>query len=126
MVDAGYVSQAAAERAGREPMHTVRQALDTEAPYFVDLIGQTLTDQYPGLLTSTQPVDIYTTLDIGLQRIAQEAVHGRRRHDRRTARAKKRSRARRRWRSSPSIRAPARSSPSSAAGRTTSRSSTGR
>jgi penicillin-binding protein 1B len=74
MVDAGYVSQAAAERAGREPMQTVARALDSEAPYFVDLLGQTLTDQYPGLLSSTQPVDIYTTLDTNLQRLAQEAV----------------------------------------------------
>jgi len=74
MVDAGYVSQAAAERAGREPMQTVARALDSEAPYFVDLLGQTLTDQYPGLLSSTLPVDIYTTLDTNLQRLAQEAV----------------------------------------------------
>jgi penicillin-binding protein 1B len=74
MVDAGYVSQAAAERAGREPMQTVARALDNEAPYFVDLLGQTLADQYPGLLSSTQPVDIHTTLDTNLQRLAQEAV----------------------------------------------------
>jgi penicillin-binding protein 1B len=74
MVDAGYVSQAAAERAGRGPMQTVARALDSEAPYFVDLLGQTLADQYPGLLSSAQPVDIYTTLDTNLQRLAQEAV----------------------------------------------------
>ena len=74
MADAGYVSQAAAERAGREPMLTVARALETEAAYFVDLLGQTLSDQYPGLLSGTRPVDIYTTLDFELQRIAQEAV----------------------------------------------------
>ncbi len=74
MVDAGYVKQADAERAGREPMTVVAQALDTEAPYFVDLLGQTLADDYPGLLAGTQPVDIYSSLDLHLQRIAQEAV----------------------------------------------------
>jgi penicillin-binding protein 1B len=74
MADAGYVSQAAAERAGREPMHTVARAMETEAAYFVDLVGQQLADQYPDLLTGTRSVDISTTLDAGLQRIAQEAV----------------------------------------------------
>jgi penicillin-binding protein 1B len=74
MADAGYVSQAAAERAGREPMQTVARAMETEAPYFVDLLGQTLTDRYPGLLSGTRPVDIWTTLDSDLQRLAQEAV----------------------------------------------------
>jgi penicillin-binding protein 1B len=74
MVDCGFVKQADAERAGREPMEVVAQALDTEAPYFVDLLGQTLADDYPGLLSSTQPVDIFTSLDIHLQRIAQDAV----------------------------------------------------
>ena len=74
MADAGYVSQAAAERAGREPMHTVARSMETEAAYFVDLVGQQLADQYPDLLTGTRSVDISTTLDAGLQRIAQEAV----------------------------------------------------
>jgi penicillin-binding protein 1B len=74
MADAGYVSQAAAERAGREPMQTVARAMETEAPYFVDLLGQTLSDQYPGLLGGARPVDIFTTLDSDLQRIAYDAV----------------------------------------------------
>lgn len=74
MADAGFVSQAAAERAGREPMETVARAMETEAPYFVDLLGQTLSDQYPGLLSGSKQVDIKTTLDSYLQRVAQEAV----------------------------------------------------
>ena len=74
MADAGYVSQTAAERAGREPMQTVTRAMETEAAYFVDLLGQQLADQYPGLLSGARPVDISTTLDSDLQRIAQEAV----------------------------------------------------
>ena len=74
MADAGYVSQAAAERAGREPMQTVTRAMETETAYFVDLLGQQLADQYPGLLSGARPVDISTTLDADLQRIAQEAV----------------------------------------------------
>ncbi|HSP90164.1 MAG TPA: PBP1A family penicillin-binding protein [Vicinamibacterales bacterium] len=94
MADAGFVSQAAAERAGREPMHTVARAMETEAAYFVDLVGQQLADQYPDLLTGTRSVDISTTLDAGLQRIAQEAVqHGAAAIDAQLARKKVKGRA---------------------------------
>jgi penicillin-binding protein 1B len=74
MADAGFVSQAAAERAGREPMQTVARPMETEAAYFVDLLGQTISERFPGLLGAATPVDISTTLDINLQRLAQEAV----------------------------------------------------
>jgi penicillin-binding protein 1B len=74
MADAGYVSTAAAERAGREPVQVVAHALDTEAPYFIDLLGQELSERYAGLLASQEPVEIFTTLDINQQRIAQDAV----------------------------------------------------
>ena len=75
MVDAGYITQDVADRAAREPLVVVQRALEAEAPYFVDFVGQTLTDQYPGLTTTTtQAVDVYTTLDLHLQRLANDAV----------------------------------------------------
>jgi len=75
MVDAGYVTQDAADRSIHEPLIVVQRALEAEAPYFVDFVGQTLADQYPGLTTTTtQAVDVYTTLDLHLQRLAQDAV----------------------------------------------------
>jgi penicillin-binding protein 1B len=75
MVDAGYIAEAAADRAVHEPLIIVQRALESEAPYFVDYVGQTLTDQYPGLTTTTtQAVDVHTTLDLHLQRLAQDAV----------------------------------------------------
>ena len=75
MVDAGYVNQEAADRAIHEPLVIVQRALEAEAPYFVDFVGQTLAEQYPGLTTTTtQAVDVYTTLDLHLQRLAQDAV----------------------------------------------------
>ena len=75
MVDAGYVPQEAADRAIHEPLIVVQRALEAEAPYFVDFVGQTLAEQYPGLTTTTtQAVDVYTTLDLHLQRLAQDAV----------------------------------------------------
>ena len=75
MVDAGYITQEVADRAVHEPLVVVQRALEAEAPYFVDYVGQTLADQYPGLTTTTtQAVDVYTTLDLHLQRLAQDAV----------------------------------------------------
>jgi penicillin-binding protein 1B len=75
MVDAGFVPQELADRASHEPLVVVQRALEAEAPYFVDFVGQTLAEQYRGLTTTTnQPVDVYTTLDLHLQRLAQDAV----------------------------------------------------
>jgi len=75
MADAGYIDRAAAERAAREPLAVVQRALEAEAPYFVDYVNQSLDGDYPGLTTTTDTaVDVYTTLDLHLQRIAQDAV----------------------------------------------------
>src|SRR3954464_13469779 len=75
MVDAGYVEHDVADRAMHEPLTVVQRALEAEAPYFVDFVGQTLDDHYPGLTTTTtEAVDVYTTLDLHLQRLAQDAV----------------------------------------------------
>jgi penicillin-binding protein 1B len=75
MVDAGFIQQDAADRAAKEPLVVVQRALEAEAPYFVDYVGQTLADDYPGLTTTTnQTVDVFTTLDLHLQRLAQDAV----------------------------------------------------
>ena len=46
------------------------RSLENEAPYFVDYISQELQDRYK----VTGAVDVYTTLDVHLQKIAQDAV----------------------------------------------------
>jgi len=75
MADAGYIDRPTAERTAQEPLVVVQRALEAEAPYFVDYVGQTLDDDYPGLTTTTnKAVDVYTTLDLHLQRLAQDAV----------------------------------------------------
>jgi penicillin-binding protein 1B len=75
MVDAGYADHDVADRAMHEPLTVVQRALEAEAPYFVDFVGQILDDHYPGLTTTTTAaVDVYTTLDLHLQRLAQDAV----------------------------------------------------
>jgi len=75
MEDLGYIDKATADRASQEPLVVVQRALEAEAPYFVDYVDQTLDDEYPGLTTTTdKAVDVYTTLDLHLQRVAQDAI----------------------------------------------------
>ena len=70
MADTGFISSDSAERAVREPLQIVARALEAEAPYFVDYISQELQAKYP----SAGAVDVYTTLDVHLQRIAQDTL----------------------------------------------------
>jgi penicillin-binding protein 1B len=75
MADAGFINEDVADRAAREPLSVSQRALEAEAPYFVDFVDQAMDQQYPGLTTTTTaPVDVYTTLDLHLQRLAQDAV----------------------------------------------------
>jgi penicillin-binding protein 1B len=74
MADAGYISADAAGRAAAEPLSPVARALDAEAPYFVDFVGQTLAEKFPAVTETSVAVDVYTTLDLHLQRFAQDAV----------------------------------------------------
>ncbi len=72
MADAGFITAADAERASNDPLQMAARALDAEAPYFVDYIWQDLQDKYKSVATGA--VDVYTTLDLHMQRIAQDAV----------------------------------------------------
>lgn len=74
MVEAGFLEEAVAQRARREPVIIAQRALDTEAPYFVDYVGQQLQERFANLTASPRQLDVYTTLDLSLQRIAQDVV----------------------------------------------------
>jgi penicillin-binding protein 1B len=74
MVDAGYITGDAADRAQKEPIAVVARAVDNEAPYFVDYIGEALDTAFPGIVSKPGALDIYTTLDLNLQRYAQDAI----------------------------------------------------
>jgi penicillin-binding protein 1B len=88
MADAGFISSDAADRAAREPLQMAARALDAEAPYFVDYIGQELQDTYS---TATGAIDVYTTVDLHMQRLAHDAVRsGLARVDEMLAKRKKR------------------------------------
>lgn len=74
MADADYITADAADRATSEPITVVSRAVDNEAPYFVDYMGGALDEAFPGITSKPGVLDIYTTLDLNLQRHAQEAV----------------------------------------------------
>ncbi len=74
MADADFITRDAATRAQSDPITVVTRAVDNEAPYFVDYLGEQLQEQFPGITQRTGVLDVYTTLDLNLQRYAQEAV----------------------------------------------------
>ena len=74
MVDAGYIKPADAAAARLAPLGVATRALENEAPYFVDYVSQVVNERYVGLLGKGAAVDVYTTIDLQLQRVAQEAV----------------------------------------------------
>jgi len=70
MVETGFLSPEAADRFAREPLAVAARALEAEAPYFVDYVSQELQAKY----AKAGAVDVYTTLDVHLQRIAQDTI----------------------------------------------------
>ena len=74
MIDAKLATAEAAEAAAKEPLVVSSRALENEAPYFVDYASQLVDEQFSGILAGNEAVDVYTTLDLHLQRFAQEAV----------------------------------------------------
>lgn len=74
MATADFITREAATRAQAEPVTAMARSVDNEAPYFVDYLGDQLQTAFPGITQRTGPLDIYTTLDLNLQRAAQQAV----------------------------------------------------
>jgi penicillin-binding protein 1B len=74
MADEAFISEDAANRAMAEPLQVVARAVDNAAPYFVDMVGQQVAEAFPGITAQTGRLDVYTTLDLNLQRAALDAV----------------------------------------------------
>jgi penicillin-binding protein 1B len=75
MQEAGFVDAATAEAAIAQPLRVESAALDTsEAPYFVDLVQQQLSERYDAKDLATQNLSVYTSLDLSLQRLAHEVL----------------------------------------------------
>jgi len=74
MADEALITADQAARAVREPLQVVARAVDNEAPYFVDMVGQQVNEQFPGVTARPGATDVHTTLDMNLQRGALDAV----------------------------------------------------
>ena len=74
MAAENYITADEAVKASHEPLQVVARSVDNEAPYFVDMVGGLINEQFPGLTTQPGAVDVYTTLDLNMQRAALDAV----------------------------------------------------
>lgn len=70
-----YIDDSAFDAASEAPLALTRHSTEsTDAPYFVDLVNDTLLDKFQEYDFQTTTYRIYTTLDLQLQRDAAEAV----------------------------------------------------
>jgi penicillin-binding protein 1B len=75
MVETGAITKDQAEHAKAEALHLSDQSVDaSEAPYFVDLVHEQLTQKLGERDFNREGLHIYTSLDPDLQREATEAV----------------------------------------------------
>jgi penicillin-binding protein 1B len=75
MVETGAITKAQAEAAKQERLHLVPGSVDaSEAPYFVDLVHDQLTQKLGDRDFNREGLRIYTSLDPDLQRAATNAI----------------------------------------------------
>jgi penicillin-binding protein 1B len=75
MHEAGFIEPATMEAAVAQPLRVESTSLDnTDAPYFVDLAKQQLAERYDGKDLATQNLAVQTSLDLGLQSLAQKVL----------------------------------------------------
>ncbi len=75
MRENGQISQRDLDEALAAPLHVTREAAEsTDAPFFVDLVNQSLQDRFQDRDFQTDSYRVYTTLDMNLQRDAVDAV----------------------------------------------------
>ena len=75
MVETGAITKDQAEAAKNEQLHLSPQSVDaSEAPYFVDLVHEQLTQKLGERDFNREGLRIYTSLDPDLQRLATAAV----------------------------------------------------
>ncbi len=75
MVETGAITKDEAETAKGEPLHLAAASVDaSEAPYFVDLVHDQLTQRLGDRDFNREGLHIYTSLDPELQRLASQTV----------------------------------------------------
>jgi penicillin-binding protein 1B len=76
MLRDGAVTREEAQAAAAEPVSVApSERADAVAPYFIDYVGRVVESRLPpSVAESGQPLRVYTTLDLDLQQLAEEAV----------------------------------------------------
>jgi penicillin-binding protein 1B len=74
MSEEEFITGDVATAATREPLQIVARAVDNEAPYFVDMVSELVATGFPGVTAQPDPVSVFTTLDLNMQRAALDAV----------------------------------------------------
>ena len=75
MHENGYLTQQEYDDAAASALHVVQGASEsTDAPYFVDLVNDTMQNRFQDYDLQNSSFRVYTTLDMNLQRDAVEAV----------------------------------------------------
>ncbi len=75
MVETGAITKDEAETVKAEPLHLAKASVDeSEAPYFVDLVHDQLTQRLGDRDFNREGLRIYTSLDPDLQRLASQAI----------------------------------------------------
>lgn len=74
MVQAGFIPQALAQEASMADLPFHRRSLETIASYFLEHVRQTLVEHYGESMVYKGGLQVYTTLNIPMQKAAEEAV----------------------------------------------------
>ncbi|MCX8073001.1 MAG: PBP1A family penicillin-binding protein [Candidatus Binatia bacterium] len=75
MLRAGHIDEQTYQKAVAEPLRTAPYVLRTrDAPYFSDFVRRQLAELYPPDILFNEGLRVFTTLDLHLQRLAEEAV----------------------------------------------------
>jgi len=75
MRENGYITEAELESALTSPLQVTREEVESsDAPYFVDLVNETLQNRFQDYDFQSKSYRVYTTLDMNLQRDAVDAI----------------------------------------------------
>ena len=75
MVQTGYISTSEKEDAINQDIVFRRKSIERVAPYFLEHIRQTLLDHYGETMLYKGGLQVYTTLNVAMQKGAEENVH---------------------------------------------------
>ncbi len=75
MLEHGDISQEEYEAALKEPLRKAPGVVSTgDAPYFVDVVRQELARTFPSNVLTSEGLQVYTSLDTRLQRLAEQSL----------------------------------------------------